>query len=106
MCCAGAKGGVVCDPPKLSTRELERITKQIDGPATFQSGYVAPGNASTVDSGKNRLGFSFSLSPRIAGTEHASLREMRSVRWMAYAARAFVLRFWGLAKVRRTLGLL
>jgi len=86
----------------LDADQLEQIGKRSAGPASFRPARSLVGlNESAFDGEKNRLGFSFSLSPPSGAADGANLREMRSVKWMAYAARAFVLRFWGLARVCR-----
>lgn len=87
----------------LDADHLESLGKRGAGSASFRPArsLVGYNESAAFDGGeKNRLGFSFSLSPPSANGDGANLREMRSVKWMAYAARAFVLRFWGLARVR------
>lgn len=40
------------------------------------------------------------VSYRVEGRKTQAIREMRSGKWVAYAASALLLRFWELAKVR------
>jgi len=64
---------------------------------------LSPANNKSSEIGKG-LGISLRFSPPSYGTNtrrdtSSSLREMRNVRWMAYAAKAFFMRFWRLVKV-------
>ena len=43
----------------------------------------------------------FGVKYHVEGRQVETIGEMRSGKWVAYAARALVIRFWDLAKVRR-----